>query len=171
MFGRKRRWPDFEGLFVQATDVPGWSRVQPMVTRHEAEPGDEAWDAYQGIESGFNVWESRPGDGLSGRLIDIRWLFGSEQSATQYHDARAEIASEGMHPIGPCRFGAHGLLFTGLIESTADIPYQLYNQLFVIGPVVAKVYVAGVRVDEADEFARLAESRIADWLLPSARRV
>jgi len=134
----------YRALFLVAEDVPGLD-ARESVPGAEAEPGDDAWARCHGIQSGFQVWQRVQGTDLR-RLVDVRWLFPSEDDARLYHTSRMTANAEGLRKSkGFSVPGADVAAFSG--SDPFGLGSEMRICLFRLGRVCAKVFLTGF--DEA----------------------
>ncbi len=136
----------YRDLFLTAEDVQGLEAGE-AVHGEEAEPGDDAWARCHGIKSGFQVWQRIEGTELT-RLVDVRWLFLSEDDARSYHDTRIVANAEGFRPVTDFSLpGTDVAAFSG--RDPFGLAGEMRIYLFAIGRVSAKVFTSGVGQDIA----------------------
>jgi len=136
-------WADeaYLQLFLEAADLPaGMTRHQDSRTRG-ADPGDQAFAQYGGLQSGLARWGGGAGHPID-RLIDIRWLFPAEGAATAYHQATLQTNAEGMPPLASApSVGQTCRVFGGTVEMLGT-RVTSYLYLFTVGPAAVKLYLA-----------------------------
>jgi tetratricopeptide (TPR) repeat protein/NAD-dependent dihydropyrimidine dehydrogenase PreA subunit len=139
----------------------------------------DAFPAAGGLVCGLTRWQQTAGRSRWGRrasrgfpsdrVIDLRWMFSDADSALRWHRDRLEQDSEGMPPLGSHSFaGVDYHCFGGeQNDSTSGGTFVSFNILFVVGPVVAKLFAAdtleelGLTAEQAQELAHKAAQRIA----------
>jgi hypothetical protein len=136
-------------LFLDENDVPpGMNQTQDSRARG-ADPNDHAFLQYRGENSGLAVWIA-PETAPVWRLVDIRWVFSTDQDADAYHRNTLHINCEaeplvqdaplvGMdcHVFGGTKSDYSLYQITGVATSISQFYY-----IFRVGCVVAKLYVA-----------------------------
>jgi hypothetical protein len=169
--------------FLTDTELPGMELAEDNRLLRTFNEDAEAFPAAGGVVCGLARWapaydssrgqRTPPGAIPSDRLIDLRWMFADAASAQRWHRNRFAENAEGMpalgsHSVGGVEYHVFGgrqrdPLFGGGFVS--------FNILFVIGAVVAKVFLAdtddlGLTEELAREVAHRAGRRISQALSP-----
>jgi hypothetical protein len=165
--------------FLTADDLPGMRLAEDNRTLRAFNEDGQAFPAAGGLMCGLTRWAPQagaqrapraPGEILSDRLIDLRWMFADAPSAARWHRDRFAENSENMPTLGShtvagieyhC-FGGRQRDPFGILDDS----FVSYNFLFVIGPVLAKVFVAdmenlGLTTEQACDLAHRAGERIS----------
>ncbi len=153
----------YEGLFLSPEELPGLAQTQS--THGGPDPDDLCFEREGGRAGGFHVWSALKEDQLR-RIVDIRWLFPTPAAARRYHRIRFAANAEGL-PLLPDRpsIGEGARLLGGTPPMAASLGLDADDStmgiaLFVIGPVVVKVFVSGVPLADLSLVARRAERRV-----------
>lgn len=155
----------YRALFLTAEDVDGLKGGE-AVHGEEAESGDDAWVPCHGIKAGFQVWQRIEGTELT-RLVDVRWLFPSEDAARRYHTSRLAANAEGFRPVPAFVMpGAEVAAFAGLDPFGLGGEMRIY--LFAFGRVCAKVFVTGLGEEAGKTVLERARGRIGRALRSEA---
>jgi hypothetical protein len=128
-------------LFLEPRELPaGLQPVQDSRMRG-ADPNDETFRRCFGLRSGLLAWQA-PINSAIERIVDIRWVFASEDMAMAYHQQTLQINCENMPylqnapPIGTECYVFGGRVDMGLAQITS------YIYLFRVKTVIIKFYVA-----------------------------
>jgi hypothetical protein len=131
----------YSQLFLEARELPpNLQLVQDSRTRG-ADPGDEWFRHCGGQRSGMVAWQS-PVASVIERVVDIRWVFPTEEMASTYHSQTVQVNSENMPyiqnapPVGTDCYVFGGRIDFGMAAVTS------YIYLFRVRSVVVKFYVA-----------------------------
>ncbi len=163
---------DLLSTFLQAADLPAGMSMPQDDRARGPDPGDLYFGRFRGLQAGLARWHSP--DGPAGRLIDIRWLFADERSASDYHRTTLSTNSEGLPEAADApSAGDECRIFGGLYIDPAlramigdkTTPMARYLYVFRVGPVVAKLFIAdtneaGLMPELAGGIARNAAARI-----------
>jgi hypothetical protein len=136
----------------------------------EPDHGDEAFERRRGLFCGLAAWEAGP-DATVGRLVDIRFVFASEEEAIAYHRERLAYNSEGQPLVDHApAVGEDCSVFGGTNRpAMRGLPISMtaFHYVFRVGRVVAKVFVAQrpgaaapLTLGHVAALARRAEARI-----------
>jgi hypothetical protein len=171
---------DVSPALLLAEDVPSTLGSAMGITHEPQFDYDIAsFEANGGLDAAAQIWEAAtmaPDDPVL-IVFDFRFLFPDAEAAQAYLDAAESVLSEvstgitlqsDTPPVGEVLRHYAGALSQG--ELTIDV----HNFLFRVGPVVGKVYIAGMgtTLDDALPIAFAAGGRTEAWLvarpIPSA---
>ncbi len=180
--------PGYLECFLTAAELPGMLLAEDNRLLRTFEEDAETFPAAGGLVCGLARWaptqESYRGQAppagvtRSDRVIDLRWMFADAASAQHWHRTRFSENSEGMPALGSQTVaGVEYHAFGGRQrDALFGMTLVSFNFLFVIGPVVAKVFLAdtedlGLSIDLAAQVAHGAGQRILGALSSNAPAV
>lgn len=149
---------------LTAEDLPPALSSQGVDEPPRFDIDEASFAANGGLRAVGQVWQKE--EGLPLIVFDHRMAFPDAGSAAAYLDAAEPVLSEAAASgLSPVMFedpiGEHGRHYFG--ESLAgDMEVQLHNYLFHVGPVAAKLFIAGVDLpaEVAAELAATAVTRM-----------
>ena len=158
--------------FLSGGELPGMTLAEDNRLLRTFHEDAEAFPAAGGLLCGLARWAPThdshgqpPPDGavLFDQLVDLRWMFADAASAQHWHRTRFNQYSEGMPALGSQTVaGVESSVFGGRHgDPLLGATFVSFNFLFVVGPVVAKVFLAdtedlGLTVELAAEVAHAA---------------
>lgn len=164
---------DVSSALLVAEDLPPSLVSAAGITHEPAFDFDQAsFEANGGIDAAAQTWQA-PEVAPDDRAIvvfDFRFLFPDAEAAQAYLDAAEPVLSEVItgitfQPDTPA-VGEVVRRYAGSL-SQGDVSIDIQNVLFRLGPVVAKVYVAGfgTTLEDVLPIVSAAGARTETWLL------
>lgn len=128
-------------LFLEARELPSGLQPTQDSRMRGADPNDEAFRRCYGLRSGLLAWQA-PINSVIERVVDIRWVFPSEDMAMAYHQQTLQINSENMPYLQTApSVGTECYVFGGKVDmGLAQITSYIY--LFRVKTVIVKFYIA-----------------------------
>ncbi|MBI4851497.1 MAG: DUF4328 domain-containing protein [Acidobacteria bacterium] len=128
-------------LFLEARELPAGLQLTQDSRMRGSDPNDETFRRCLGLRSGLVAWQA-PINSTIERIVDIRWVFPSEDMAMSYHQQTLQTNCENMPYLQNVPLvGTECYVFGGRVDmGLAQITSYIY--LFRVKTVIVKFYVA-----------------------------
>lgn len=160
-------------LFLEVRELPTGLQLTQDSRMRGSDPNDETFRRCFGLRSGLVAWQAPIGSTIE-RIVDIRWVFPSEDMAATYHQQTLQTNCENMPYIQNApSVGTECYVFGGRIDmGLTQITSYIY--LFRVKTVVVKFYVAqgegqNLPINNITTLAQNAFNRVSAILAPLAQ--
>lgn len=133
----------WRAVFLDAGDLPGLARGQDA-RDGGADEGDAAFVAEGGQRAGLVAWMARAPDAALWRVVDVRWVFPTEDAAERYLAASWRAVSEGLPRLAWAVDVGHDARLYGGTQRVPLLETEMTQYIVAlrVGRVVIKIFAA-----------------------------